>query len=162
MDVLQSMKGCLKMKLQKAPLKHTCLVTAFAMVLGTDAQNMIDSIGSDPHQVLWPQHQEPQCFRGHHIQEMIDYAMCLGYSVTEIQAAPRFGTLGCTETFEVWDEATMMRRIQNKVSEYAGVITSPTHAVAWDGHNVFDPCGKIYPIEDYHDQIQSFYIIAKL
>ncbi len=116
------------MKLQKAPLSHTCLATAFAMVLDTDVLNLINTIGADPHQILWPQHEEPQCFRGHHIQELIDDCWREGYSVTEIQARPRFGTLGCTATFEVWDKGAEMCRIE-KYLKYTGVITSPTHAV---------------------------------
>ena len=149
------------MKLQRAPLSHTCLATAFAMVLGVDALDLINSIGRNPHEVLWPQLIEPQCYRGHHIQEMIDYAWTKGHTVTEIQAMPRFGTLGCTETFGLYHSKFAMPRIAEYMRLCNGVITSPTHAVAWCSDMVYDPNGTMYPIEELIDPIQSFYAVVR-
>ena len=149
------------MKLQRSPISHTCLATSFAMVLGVDAQDLIDCIGSNPHEILWPQLEEPQCFRGHHIQELIDQCYLRGYSVTEIQAMPRFGALGCTETHLLFDQKQAMRRIQNRVSDNTCVITSETHAVACDGKIIYDPKGTMYPIADYTNPIQSVYVLNR-
>ena len=144
------------MKLQRAPISNTCLLTAFAMVLGVNAQ---DLMCSDPHEVMWPQLEKPQRYRGHHIQEMIDILWDYGYNVTEIQALPRFGQLGCTETYLLFDNDMAMERIQRYMTGSVGVITSPTHAVAWDGKMIYDPKGTMYPIEEYTDTIQSFYLV---
>jgi len=148
------------MKLQKAPISHTCLATSFAMVLDVDAKDILDSC-LDPHILLWPQLEEPQCFRGSHIQEMIDYAWGMGYSVTEIQAIPMFGALGCTETYPMVGDDYEMRRIRTYIYHYVGVITTPTHAVAWDGEMIYDPKGMMYPIEELVDPIQSLYIVRE-
>ena len=146
------------MKLQKAPISHTCLATSFAMVLGVDAQDLIDC--ANPHEVMWPQLEEPQCYRGHHIQEMIDLAWEHGYSVTEIQAMPRFGTLGCTQTYVLHSNTEAMTRIGRYLA-MQGIITSETHAVAYADGIVYDPKGMMYPIAEYNDQIKSLYIVAK-
>lgn len=147
------------MKLQKAPINHTCLATSFAMVLDVDAQNLIDTIGTDPHEVMWPQLEKPGRYRGHHIQEMIDYAWDKGFMVVEIQTMPRFGTLGCTGTYRLFDDKKAMLRIKRYLELSNGVITSPTHAVAWSSNMIYDPCGTMYPIEEYKDVIQSYYVV---
>jgi len=148
------------MKLQKAPINHTCLATSFAMVLGVDAEDLISRC-LNPHIVLWPQLEVPQCYRGSHIQEMIDYAWAMGYGVTEIQAMPMFGALGCTETFPMTNNKALMERIKEYLVNNMGVITSPTHAVAFYGDAVYDPKGMMYPIEEYTDTIQSLYLVEK-
>ena len=149
------------MKLQKSVKPNTCILTAFAIAMDIDAAEMMREIGEDPHEKMWPQFDEPYCFRGYHIQEIIDYAVEHGFAITEIQAMPRFGKLGVSETKKLFDPVWAMTRIDDYVYGFNTVITSPTHAVACDGSKIYDPRGKIYSIVDHEDQIQSIYLVTK-
>ena len=149
------------MKLQKAKVNDTCLLTSFAMALDVDQSRLMLTIGSDPHEKLWPDLLEPECFRGHHIQEMIDAALDMDYAVTEIQVRPSFWQLGLSQVIPLLDNDGTHRLLYH-VENTQGVFRLATHAVAWDGKMVYDPQGTMYRIETILNQIQSYYIVGRI
>ena len=147
------------MKLQKAKVNNTCLLTAFAMAMDVDQTLLLEHIGTDPNEILWPELLEPQCFRGHHIQEMMTAAFTLGFTITEVQVRPCFAQIGTTKIVPLLI-GDGLNRMRHYLRATQGVIRLRTHAVAWDGEMVYDPAGTMYRIEVILDQIESYYIVS--
>ena len=146
-------------KLQKSKVKNTCLLVSFAMAMDVPQNELLNIIHGDANEIWWPRQLEPQCRRGHHIQEIIDVAW-INYNkhIIEIQANPTLGKLGEIPK-EIYTPQDAKNRMQHYLSTTQGVIVVPTHAVAWDGYNVYDPKGTIYQIEKLEDEIRAYYIV---
>lgn len=142
------------MNLQSSPNGWSCLPTSFAMVVDIPVSSFISMIGHDGSERPYAS----KNFRaGFHEQECIRIADILGYSCTPFEAFPRLSPFkdgsearvilfGSTEAANIVD-------FYSRALFKSGVITGRTldgigHAVAWDGHNVYDPRDKIYPLKD--------------
>lgn len=124
------------MQPQQPPNKWSCLPTAFAIVLERPVQEIIQLLGHDGSEVVWPHLPEPYCRRSFHIQELIYACYNLGYSVIEYQKiarhAPEFGK----KIFET-DFSSIFKTII-ECSTTKGVLTGVglagiPHAIAWSG-----------------------------
>jgi hypothetical protein len=152
--------------LQKQPSENTCAITAFAMAMGMNVKELMTYF-PDGDQVFWPELERHNC-RGHHVQELVDFAVENEFAVTEIHANPVFShhdpVVGGV-TKPIFTEEKLVERITKYMSNNWGVITgvkgfNAGHAVAWDGESVYDPCGEIS--KDATLNIQSFYIFKYL
>lgn len=76
------------MELQKQPNDWSCLLTAFSMALHIPIERLIDMIGHDGSERIWPDFPEPQCYRSFHPQELIDCALLMNCAVTAIEMEP--------------------------------------------------------------------------
>lgn len=149
------------MQLQIAPNRWSCLPTSFAMVLDIPLEQIITMIGHNGSAILWPDFEEPFCRRAFHIQELIDCCNQLDYAVTLIEAMPISEVKG-----RYFQQPLSVERFYNHLSGTRGILTGVgrrlgnPHAVAWDGFNIFDPVGEIYPLDEM--SIQDYWKIQSV
>jgi hypothetical protein len=130
-----------------------CLLYSFAAVLETEPSVLIEELGHDGMEVVWPDLKKPYCYKGFHIQEMIDLCMHRGYSCTEVQAMPtslpppsaymhlmahNIGPHIC------YSMSKIKPRFKTYLMGNEGVLYGQTgrgmsHAWAWDGEFAHDP-----------------------
>lgn len=155
------------MCLQLQPNPWTCLATSFAMVLDRPVQDVFDWCGHNGSRPLWKTLEDERFnHAGHHIQELIDYAYVLGYSVTPIDVNPAYVHFIKTDEHpHLWSEEHCMGRFTRYLENNNGIIAGKIgfnygHAVAYIDHKIYDPRGHI--IEDINTLemgIETFYII---
>jgi hypothetical protein len=149
------------MKIQIQPNSWSCLPTAFAIILDVDVRSIFDILGHDGSKIIDSTIPEPYGRKSFHYQEMVDYCLLNGYSVTEIQKQPiSENKYGLTWPVEVSDE-----RFLYYIHNYRGVLigkgkSGQSHAVAWSEHTVFDPNGTVYNFNEF--QTEEFLIITKI
>ncbi len=130
-----------------------CLLYSFAAILEIDPAVLIEELGHDGMEVIWPELKKPYCFKGFHIQELIDVSMHRGFSVTEIQSMPtsmppvsayihmRSHNVGphiCYSMKKVGPRFKTYLKGQQGVL-YGQLPKGVTHAWAWDGEFAHDP-----------------------
>jgi|WetSurMetagenome_2_1015567.scaffolds.fasta_scaffold263931_2 hypothetical protein len=125
-----------------------CMPAAFAIALNVDVLEFIQRIGHDGGEIIWPSLKDPCRRRGFHIQECIDVASKLGFSVTPFEMFPRHAPAEPVPAYTVvfgGTEEAAMRRFASIVYRTRGVLTGYTsaagHAVAYDQGTVYDPRG---------------------
>lgn len=143
------------------PNRWSCLPTAFAIILHRYPCEIIEFLGHDGSEIIWPDLEEPYCRRAFHIQEMYWYALTQGYVFTPIEPRPCILPTGAKEMFEVPLLLDFESLLHSTVGVLVGEHEGHRHAVAWDGEKVLDPMGYTYPIKDfgieaYHIGIKSF------
>jgi hypothetical protein len=139
------------MRLQRQPNRWSCLPTAFAMALDVPVEEFLRRIGHDGSDIAFPAEPEPMCRRGFHIQECIEVALKLGYSVTPIELFPRHAPSLSIPPLTIFfgDERTVnVERFAHFIDSGLGVITgygrNCCHAVAYDHGSIYDPNGSEY------------------
>lgn len=154
------------MKLQKQK-DHNCFLYASAMALDVPVDDIIKYTGHDGTKIWWPENTGAARYRGHHPQEILDFALDNGMVFVMIErriiAAP--------------DERTAPRVVPSglmihAINMYDGVLYMPggtcVHAVAWDHQNrhIYDPRGYILKDDDTIKMMIKastiFFIAAKL
>lgn len=132
------------MKLIRQSNSWSCLPVAFAMALDCTYQEVIDAIGHDGSEIVFPALPEPERRRSFHIQELIRVAVERGYAVTPIVARPVLTPdLVNRLTLDQRDFAIKQMVGRSGVCTGRGVIRN--HAVAWNGSEYLDPNGLTYP-----------------
>lgn len=150
----------------KSPNRWSCLPASFAMVLGVSLQEVVVWVGTDGSTIEWPELPEPKRRRGFHIQEMIDFAWIMKFSVTPFQAKPTIQSDPSVEIKTVQTIRSSELRVLHALQHNA-VVTGETaggvgHAVAWDGERsqVYDPGNRILRIEDF--LIDTVWVVRKI
>lgn len=141
------------MKLLTQPNRWTCLITAYAMVFDETIDRLIELIGHDGSQIIWPQQDEPKRRAGHTHHEMqyvarrlgfflADYKPCFGY------APPGESKLMTRSFFGQWVDV---------LAAHDGVLSGSykgrtnNHAVAWSAKEglIYDPTGHTASIDEF-------------
>ena len=142
----------MKMKLIKQTY-DACLLFSLAMVLDADPQELIDEIGHDGRDIMFPEVIGTIRQRSFHIQEIIDCCWKRGRAVTPIDIAPCTAPDGHPELArEIWDREVARERIKKYLTGNVALLIGRTshkglgHACAWDGEKVYDPRGMICEI----------------
>jgi hypothetical protein len=148
---------------QRAPNSWSCTPTAFAMVLSIDVARLVEMVGHDGSEIYWPDLPSPLSRRGFHIQEMIEVADQLGWSVTPFDARLFSGGPG-KNPIEILLREPPALRMQRVMNRRAGVINGSTlrgmgHSVAWDGHNAIDTNATQFDLSRLN--IHSFYELTR-
>src|SRR4051812_46325565 len=73
---------------QKTPNKWSCVPTAFAICLDIPVEKIIEEIGHDGSNIIFPHLTEPLCRRGFHLQELFKVCHNHGYAVTQFDVDP--------------------------------------------------------------------------
>jgi hypothetical protein len=154
------------MKLKTQNNHWSCLLYSYAMVLDVEPETLIDMIGHDGSEIIFPKKLEPTNRRGFHYQELFDCAFNLGYSVMEIQVLPTSITTLDTELFEIdfriTNEQRFLEYIKDRVGVFNGMALQHNHAVAWDGSTIYDPRGRIATYSNAGLAIRNFHLISKI
>lgn len=156
------------MRLIKATDSHSCGLASLAMLLDSDPSDLVLELGHNGGEVIWPNDDEPECFRGFHTQEFVDICFRRNMALIEIIAQPFiFNRSG--EPRQILELSEADSRIQSYMTGTPGIIigvieSGARHAVAWDGEKVYDPIGYIYRFEnsepEFKDSKKEFYPIV--
>lgn len=168
------------MKLLKQ-VGDTCMLYSVAMLFDITPEVVIKELGHDGSEIWWPCNAyHPDMSRSYHIQEIQDMCIGRGYALANIEVWPVMGPRmkEFREAFEGQSDDKTIERFFNHIKGHKGILIlrqndselehAPTHACAWDGENIYDPNGKVYPPEDlesgYKDDwnIQEAYILTKM
>lgn len=145
------------MNLIRQPNEFSCLPTSYAMVTGKTPEYYFKEIGHDGSAECFPGAVPPfdrRCFSS---PECAEVAYHLGYYSYEIPNGYSHGKLIINPD---------INKMYKYMAKHKGVILGKfnysvtAHAMAWDGHEVYDPTGFVTLKEAY--EIDSFIIIGEL
>lgn len=150
----------------KSPNRWSCLATSFAMVLDVPLEELIEEIGHDGSEVIFPDLPEPLRRRAFHVQELIDCAIRRGVSVTPIEGLPA-ASPDSRHTITL-PQRDPSRRLRDYLVFHKGVLTGLSqsgnpHAVAWLGDDrcYYDPKdAEPHPLETF--SIQTFWMCTRM
>lgn len=153
------------MELIRQPNRWSCNACAWAMVLGLTLEQVIEAVGHDGSKIWHATLPEPRNRMGFFDEELTWLAVQQGYACTEIVLAQY-----ATSRFHracIPPVLCSLSQFQTFVRDRVGVLTvsSPRipdglHAVAYDGHRVFDPILGLDQLEAY--DIHSFIWIERV
>lgn len=143
---------------------NRCVLYAVAMLLEEDPVTLIKEIGHDGTDVRFPSLEPPRCYRGIHIQEVIDCCIRRGYGLTPIEPLPRSCPQGTSHHWELIYDAPESR-FAAAVEGRKGLILGKAenggnHAFAWDGKMVYDPNGAKKQLTDIF--IKEVWLLTRL
>lgn len=143
---------------QSSPNNWSCLPTAFAIVLGCPVEYVLELIGHDGSEKLWPALPEPFCRRSFHIQELIMVAWKMNYCVTpfstECELQPR--AMVNPKLFTV----NLKSLLVNNVGVITGLYKGSPHAVAWKYPTIYNTNNQI-ETDTSVIKIEDFWVISK-
>lgn len=147
------------MQLIKQKNRGQCLITAHSMCMGMSVDRVLVEIGHDGMEKIHPDLEEPFCYRGFHQQEIIDHAYTHDTAVIHIEGLPGALSGGATDElyivqFKEPHEDRLLRYLESTSEAIIlgkNTLTDVWHAVAWDGKQIYDPQGTIYPLENATD-----------
>jgi len=125
------------------------------MLMDLTPQEIIEIVGHDGQEVIWPQLPVPRCLRGHHIQEMQDVAYAHGHVFAPVEVHPRSGPQGYPDKWNrVFSASAAEKRfvqmiVGRKALLFGRHSSGENHVCAWDGSMVYDPNGSIYELERF-------------
>lgn len=150
------------MKLIKQPNRWSCLPTSFAMALDVSLKEIIDYLGHDGSEKIFPDRKEPHCRRAFHSQELIDYAWTsLDVPVVQFDTQAISMNLMC-DTYTINYKGEIEGWLKRKYRKVLSGISKPNrpHAVACDEHGlVYDPNGTKYTLNSNFNIMSIFIII---
>ena len=144
---------------------ETCIIASLAMVWGCTFAEVVEELGHDGTALEFPDSAFPG--RGIHAQEVMDIAYRRGYAMTIIQLFPVHGPADGKGSRLAWKEADCLLRLKMYLCSHNSVLIGRndmgnTHAVAWDGLQVYDPAKGIYSIADFTiKSIWQFHLISQ-
>lgn len=155
------------MYLQKGTNQLDCLLTSAAMVMDVPLAELKEKIGHDGFEKIFIA-PEPYCFRGYHIQEIIDQAFLNGYTVMHVETEPSLISFLNTNKNAEFFIPVNKNRIKIYLDNFPGIIGGvipgvTAHAVAWCNKDkkIYDPCGEVYTLKDYKLKIKDFWAFIK-
>lgn len=155
------------MKFQGQPNRWSCSVAAAAMIMDVPIADVIERIGHDGSEIVFPDLPFPGCYAGFDIQEIIDVALHFGWSVTGVESRPHVTNDG-KQTRELFSEEKVVARMGKYFDLFSGVVVGKSagrwwHNVAWDHESQtwYDPAGPILPRENPPIKIAVFHIFQK-
>lgn len=133
---------------QIKPNRWSCSITAAAMVLRTPVAQLLERLGHDGSEIVFPELPDPARRRGFHSQELIHIAWYLGYTVTPMELfpmiAPSEGTGSIPVIFE-GDQNNNWKRFIDIINNSEGIIEGRgktwRHTVAYFNGMIYDPDG---------------------
>ena len=142
------------MKLQVQPNRWSCFATSVAMVLDIPLDKFFRLVGHDGSENIWPNKKDPHRRRGIHPQEAMLACAKLGYSMVPLERNPFVMDYdpGACEICHCKRIKVIQAPFDHLLPLTQGVMRFGSHAVAWDGKNIFDPNGTVRMLHDLPDQ----------
>jgi hypothetical protein len=133
---------------------------SFAWVSGIDFNQIIEEVGHDGSEIIWPHLPEPLCRRGFHIQEMIVVMLRHGFAVIPIEAYPTSKPTEIATIFKIPFPQFADIFTQNEGVLVGLNVKGNGHALGWKCNQLYDPAGKIDGFDGF--QIRTFFLITKI
>ncbi len=136
--------------LQLKPNRWSCSVTAFAMALRVPVQQLIEELGHDGGEIIFPDLPEPMCRRGFHSQELILAAWRHDFACTPLELFPQIQSNCGQHTYRVgMEDHLCWARFIAAIQVTFGVLQGPgrhcLHSVNYRHGQIWDPDGYQYP-----------------
>jgi len=173
---------------QIQPNRWSCLPTAFAMAMGEPVKDIMDYLGHDGSEIIWPDLPEPKCRRAFHPQEIVMFAFMRGWAAIHFELNPQSVIIDLEEEFMritdglvnsdymvalntvekiksgIYTTVVDIQALERLIIANRGVLVGTTnngrdHAVAWECQKIYDPNGTTYPVEQF--TIREFFILKK-
>lgn len=147
------------MQLLQQPNRWSCLITSAAMVLDCRTGDLIDRLGHDGSQILWPTEPEPLCRKGFQIEEIQYLALRYGRLFAEFMPklcyAPKPDRTPHWLNFE--NDYHNVLKIANGIMLGTYYGSDNAHAVAWNAKDevIHDPAGRRVPLDRFN--VETFY-----
>jgi hypothetical protein len=130
------------------------------MATGISVETIIEAVGHDGSEIIYPDLDEPYCRRSFHIQEMINVCMLSNIGVIPIQTNP----VSYVDSEHIYNLPDM-RIMDWYTNLYSGVMVGlglqgRPHAIAWDKKLVHDSNGLVYSLDKF--RIETFFITTKI
>lgn len=124
------------------------------MLLDESVDDLIKELGHDGTAEWWPEFPVPYNYRGIHLQEIVDLCLKKGKALVPIELYPRTASQKDPLVGRLlWNHKTALQRFGEMIHQQLGILIGEGlkggHACAWDGHIVFDPNGRTYPITEF-------------
>ncbi len=147
------------MRLISQPNRWSCLPTALAMLADVEFADVIDKLGHDGAEIIFPTLPEPVCRRSFAIEE-VQY-VTLAYGFVLVPYSPGF-IYSPKEGNELVVELKQFPKMMEKLD---GLLfgtpkgKSIGHVVAWSAREglIYDPNGTKYPADAGYFTIETFY-----
>jgi hypothetical protein len=114
-------------------------------------------IGHNGSKVIEPNEYGSCKFRNFHIQEIQECARKQGFLFAEI--IYRCSLVTCSEKvipIQMICNQGDNERFYHYLRNYLGILINGIHAVAFEKGTVYDPHGKIYPVEDFRNPVAAY------
>jgi hypothetical protein len=134
--------------MQIAPNRWSCSLAAFAMALNTPLQKLIEELGHDGSQIVFPDLPEPYCRRAFHIQEFIKPCHDRGFAMVVVEVCPVLAG-SRNHCYELFGEDRFYWFLAHYNGVVVGMINGHMHACAWDQKDCYDPAGYKHGFENY-------------
>ena len=156
------------MKLIKQPNSWSCVAAAAAMAFDCEIKDIFTWANHNGSEVVHHGLAPPACFKGFHIQEIVDIGLLNGFSMTLIEAEPVQTPDGKhTHDITKWGlfPGGNEQRIESYINHNNGILTGQArkyhHAVAFEKGMIYDPRGRIYDSNDCDLILESLWIVTK-
>ena len=138
----------------------SCLLDSFAFAFSISPYKLLDIIGHDGAEIIWPGLPDPLCRRSFHPQEFVRAGLLLDYAVIGLEK----------ETYQVPVDYLQPYKTEYIISEYLqrynGVLTGTCltrnvrHAICWQNCVIYDPATICSKIEQFN--IETFWVVKKI
>ncbi len=155
------------MKLIKQPNSWSCTAAAAAMAFDCEIVDITFLVGHNGSEIIHCNLLAPACFKGFHMQEIVDIGLRHGFSMTLIEARPVQTPDGKHEyDITKWGlfhdcEQRFSSYINNNQGILIGKAREFWHAVAFNKGIIFDPRGRIYNYDRCDLIVESLWIVTK-
>lgn len=147
------------MQLLRQVNRWSCLPTALAMLADVSLEDVLDKIGHDGSEIIFPTLPEPLCRRSFTVEE-IQYVTA-AFSFVLVQYHP--GVI--YKPKEGCEKQILFPQFQLKLEEVDGLLFGTPngknlgHVVAWSAMEkmIYDPNGTKYPADCGYFVIETFY-----
>jgi hypothetical protein len=130
------------------------------MLLDKPYQRLIEDLGHDGSEILFPSMKEPMCRRGFNITELQHLCWKRGRGLAPFDLDPM------TETFHIYPQEELDTRMFDLINRRPGLLEGcysldRPHIVAWDGESVYDPTGpRKYTFSDSNAiTVRTFWLL---
>ena len=128
--------------------RWSCLPKAAAIAADVPFEKILEKIGHDGSEILWPDLPGKYQRRSFHTQEIVLALLDLGFTATPLYAEM---TIGNRLNGRHYVAKTDLTRFLDKKGILIGMFGNNPHAAAFDSGIIHDPQGSSYP---YHDAIR--------
>jgi len=156
------------MILQKQPNQWSCVVTSAAMILEIPVEQLIDDIGHDGSEILFPHLTDHLSRRSFHPQEISVAALKYGWACSLMEIWPAFYDTKLNKNFKIGDSLHAKHLFYIIAHEHACILfgelknDNGRHAVACDNGIIYDPVGNICNLENYPMEFEMFMPFFKI
>jgi hypothetical protein len=131
--------------------KH-CILYAAAMILDEEPVVLAKELNFIGDKELWPSSKPPANLRGYHESEVISVALKRGVALVHFASQPflRGRTVVPLMLDSIEVQERFMAAITGRRAIICGAPSEVTHAVAWDGGQIYDPAaGAPYSLDSF-------------